>query len=186
VYARHGAGENFFGVAFANLYKLQKRIKVNQGVSVQLWNTGNTDAMSLATMIADPKQFDRPMLEEWLNGLTYYMLIDLFVRNIVTKSDHDDGLMNEWIRSDDEWIARAGWVKMAVKAGSDDESEDEYYIGILKRIQENIHQQKNRTKDAMNLALISIGLRNDYLHAEAEKAAKVIGKVVVDHGANIV
>ena len=33
VYARHGAGENMFGVSFANLEKLRKQIKVNHELS---------------------------------------------------------------------------------------------------------------------------------------------------------
>ena len=41
---------------------------------------------------------------------------------------------------------------------------------------------QNRVKDAMNMALISIGTRNPKLEKKALGAAKRIGKVEVDHG----
>ena len=36
VYARHGIGENMFGVSFATLEKLRKQIKVNHELAAQL------------------------------------------------------------------------------------------------------------------------------------------------------
>ena len=182
VYRRHGAEDNHFGVSFANLYKLQKRLKVHQELAVQLWETGNTDAMTLATLIVGPKQFDEATLEKWLMGLSYYMLVDLYARNIVAKSDHADVLMDKWIQTDEEWVARAGWEIMAQKAMSADEIDDDYFIGVLDLIEFNIHQAKNRTRHSMNGALIAIGLRNDARHDAAVKSAEVIGKVEVDHG----
>lgn len=182
IYRRHGAGDNHFGVSFANLYKLQKRLKINQELAVQLWATGNTDAMTLATMIADPKQFDEATLENWLTGLSYYMLVDLYARNIVAKSDHADRLMDKWIPSDEEWISRAGWELMAQKAMSNSKISDEFFLKALDLIENTIHQNKNRTRHSMNAALIAIGLRNDALHEAAVKSAEVIGKVEVDHG----
>ena len=55
VYKRHGAGENLYGVSFADLDKLQKKIKIDHELAEKLWASGNTDAQSLATMIIDPK-----------------------------------------------------------------------------------------------------------------------------------
>ena len=41
VYARHGAGENMFGVSFSNQEKLRKQIKTDHALAEQLWATGN-------------------------------------------------------------------------------------------------------------------------------------------------
>ena len=38
---RHGIKGEMFGVSFANLYKLQKQIKVDHDLSERLWATGN-------------------------------------------------------------------------------------------------------------------------------------------------
>ena len=45
-YARHGAPEPMFGVSFATLKTLYKRIKVDQELAEALWSTGNPSAAS--------------------------------------------------------------------------------------------------------------------------------------------
>ncbi|HBY07660.1 MAG TPA: DNA alkylation repair protein, partial [Chloroflexi bacterium] len=52
IYARHGVGENMFGVSVANLKTLKKQIKKDHTLALQLWSSGNHDARYLATMIA--------------------------------------------------------------------------------------------------------------------------------------
>lgn len=85
VYARHGAGENMFGVSFANLGKLQKRIKVNHELAGQLWTSGNQDAQMLATMIADPQALTDKRAEAWTKDLSNYGHSEMFGR-LVAKS----------------------------------------------------------------------------------------------------
>jgi hypothetical protein len=64
----------------------------------------------------------------------------------------------------------------------DDTLPDEYFEKCLITIEKIIHQSKNFTKQAMNGAVIAIGLRNSKLEKLAIAAAKRIGKVEVDHG----
>ncbi len=78
VYARHGVGENQYGISFGNLRKLQKQIKRDHGLAQQLWDSGNHDCRVLATMIADPSQADDHMLESWVNVLDNYVITDTF------------------------------------------------------------------------------------------------------------
>ena len=54
---RHGIVGDVYGVSYADLGKLQKRIKINQPLAEELWATGNYDARVLATKIADPASF---------------------------------------------------------------------------------------------------------------------------------
>ena len=42
-WGRHGIKGEMFGVSFANLYKLQKQIKVDHELAEQLWATDNHD-----------------------------------------------------------------------------------------------------------------------------------------------
>ena len=66
--------------------------------------------------------------------------------------------------------------------GSRNKSEVARLKRNLSAIEKRIHQSKNRTKDAMNNALIPIGLRNSELEKKALEVARRIGKVEVDHG----
>ncbi len=182
IYKRHGSGDNLFGVSFANLNKMKKKIKVDHSLATQLWDSGNTDAQSLATMIVDPSLMKKTDLEKWAKDVNYYLLADLLAGNIVIKTPHAASLMKKWTKSKQEYIGQSGWDILAQLAMQENELDDEFFKPYLETIEENIHQSKNRTKHAMNMALISIGIRNSKLQKLAVSAAKRIGKVDVDHG----
>ena len=71
---------------------------------------------------------------------------------------------------------------MAHVAMGNNDLDDSYFSGLLANIEKAIHTSKNRVKDAMNGALIAIGLRSEVLEKAAIAAAQIIGKVNVDHG----
>ena len=180
VYARHGAPENLFGVSFANFGKLTKQIKTDHALAEQLWATGNADARQLATMIADPALTTEKQLKAWMKDSTYHGLSDA-VSRFAFRTKHARACMDKWIASKEEFTAAAGWN--LVSLFSDDPSiPDEYFSERAAEAEKNIHTAKNRTKYAMNNALINIGLRNAKLKKQVLAAAKRIGPVEVDHG----
>ena len=181
IYARHGVGENMFGISYANLNKLAKAAKRDHSLALELWATGNHDARVLAAMVADPAQADESLLEAWLADLDSYVITDAF-SGFVGKTSLARGKGEEWISSDGEWPGRAGWHLVAHLAMKDQGLPDAYFAAHLATIESEIHASKNRVKDAMNSALISIGIRNDALEEQALAAADRIGKVEVDHG----
>ncbi|WP_442604371.1 DNA alkylation repair protein [Paenibacillus sp. KN14-4R] len=181
-FKRHGAGDNLYGVSFANLNKLKKSIKVDQSLAEQLWATGNTDARTLATMIADPKLMTSEQVDSWIQDTQYSCLIDEFVKHVVAKTPFALTKMELWTASDDEWIGRAGWQTLACLALSKQEIDDTQFEQYLEIIRNHIHEHKNRTREAMNIALIAIGVRNEHLETKAKDVARAIGQVHVDHG----
>lgn len=182
IYRRHGACEPLFGVSFAHLGALKKRIKSDHALAGALWASGNTDARHLATMVADASVMSRAELDAWVKGANYYTLADLFVNNVVRHSSHARAALEAWMRSESEWVERAGWALLAALALDDGAVEDAYLKPFLGRIERDIHQAKNWVRGAMNSALISMGAREGALGDEALAAAKRIGKVEVDHG----
>ena len=57
----------------------------------------------------------------------------------------------------------AGWDLAAVLAMRDDDLGDRFFLDLLTKIEREIGQAGNRTRHAMNGALIAIGLRNEGL-----------------------
>lgn len=53
VTVNHGAREPFFGVKFSELQKIVRRIKRDYRLALELYDTGNCDAIYLAGLIAD-------------------------------------------------------------------------------------------------------------------------------------
>jgi 3-methyladenine DNA glycosylase AlkD len=181
IYRRHGVGEQQFGVSFGNLEKLRKRIKVDHQLAQQLWASGNHDARILATMVADPRQVDQALLEQWVAELDNYPLTDQ-VANLASRTSLARSALERWVRADGEWVARAGWQLLAHLAMKDPDLSESYFQPYLATIEQDIHQQKNRVREAMNGALIAIGLRSEQLQQAAIAIARRIGKVQVDHG----
>ncbi|XXU70535.1 DNA alkylation repair protein [Sorangium sp. So ce1151] len=182
VYRRHGAIDPLFGVSFAHMNALTKRIKRDHELAEALWATGNSDARTLAAAIADPARFTRDRLEAWLDGLRSPLLVDLFVKHIAANTPFARDAMERWTASADEWIGRAGWTLLGALASEDPSLPDSLFEERLSVIEASIHRARNRTREAMNGALISIGLRNEPLRGKALTAARRIGRVDVDHG----
>lgn len=182
IYARHGAGDNTFGVSFGDLYKLRKKIKTDQPLADQLWRTGNNDARSLALLIADASAMSEADLDRWVKGINYYCHADLFARCIGFKSRFSRKKMEHWTKSKDDFVSQCGWDLVGAAAMNDSGLPDSYFEQRLKTIEQDIHKANNRTRHAMNGALIGIGLRNASLRKLALAASARIGKVVVDHG----
>jgi 3-methyladenine DNA glycosylase AlkD len=183
VYARHGATGDMFGVSFGNLRMLRKQIKTDQALAEALWDTENTDARMLAVMIADPDAFSKSNLDNWMRQIDYYTLADIYVKEVVCRSRHVYSRLEKWIDRKHEWIGRAGWVVLANMAmDPENDLTSSELSGYLNRIEKSIHEAPNLTRDAMNSALISIGIRNGKFRKEATKVARKVGEVAVDHG----
>jgi len=181
IYLRHGAGTNVFGVSFANLYKFAKRIKADHALAGQLWATGNGDARCLAMMIAEPEKASMKELESWVKSVSCYGHADLLAR-FTSKTAYAGRCMAAWRKSPRDFIGQTGWDLVGLEAMRPSEVPDSFFAEILGVIERDIHKAANRTRYAMNGALIGIGLRNARLKKLAIAAARRIGKVEVDHG----
>lgn len=180
-YRRHGVAGDLYGVSYANLGKLKKRIKVDHDLALVLWKSGNHDARILATMIADPQRADEAMLDAWAHDLADQIAADA-VADLASRSASAPQLAERWMASKDEWIGRAGWHTLARLAGQPDRLPDSYFEAYLTTIKRDIHAQKNRVREAMNSALIAIGVRGGDLEQKALDTAAAVGTVEIDHG----
>ena len=182
IYRRHGAGENQYGVSFKDLRALAKGIDHNQALARSLWSTGNADARLLACMVAEPARMDEEDLDAWIADISYYVLVDEFVSSVASQVPGLRARMERWTKSARDWTAQAGWDLAGVLAARDPTLRDEFFVDLIDKIEREIEHAGNRTRHAMNGALIGIALRNENLREVAVDAAGRIGPVVVDHG----
>lgn len=181
VYGRHGVKGPMFGVSYAVLGQLRKKIGTDQALAEQLWKTGNHDARTLATMIAEPAGMSAATLNAWVKEADNRG-IAAAISNVAAEAPSGRARMERWTASRDEMVACAGWHTLASLARQDNGLPDDYFAGYLEAIEAKIHTGKHWAKHAMNNALISIGARNPTLRKKAVAAAKRIGKVEVNHG----
>jgi 3-methyladenine DNA glycosylase AlkD len=179
-YRRHGVGGEQFGVSYADLGKLKKRIRVDHAVAAGLWGSGNHDARILATMVGDPAAATEAELDAWAAGVENHVQADALA-GFAAAGPHALRCVERWMASGDEWTAAAAWGVLA-RVAADPGRSDDWFRPFVETIERDIYGAKNRVRHAMNNALIAIGARSDPLEALAIAAARRIGPVRVDHG----
>lgn len=184
IFLKHGAKEPFFGVKVEDLKKIQKRVKKDHALALALYDTGNSDAMYLAGLIADEKKMTKADLNHWANNAYWYMISEFTVPWVAAESDHGHELALEWMRSAEENIVAAGWCTYAcLLALTPDEKLDKAEIrSLLATIEKGIHQAQNRVKQTMNGFVIAVGGSVPELTELAKETGKKIGIVTVDMG----
>jgi 3-methyladenine DNA glycosylase AlkD len=184
IFLNHGAKEPLFGVKVQDLKKIQKKVKKNYELALELYNTGNSDAQYLAGLIADEKKMTKKDLETWAENARWYMQSEYTVPWIASESAHGYELALEWIDSPKEHLQIAGWSTLSSLASiKQDENLDlGTYKSLLHRVEKDIHKAPNRIRYVMNGFVISVGCFITLLTAEALKAGKAIGTVKVEMG----
>ncbi|MCX6595091.1 MAG: DNA alkylation repair protein [Acidobacteria bacterium] len=180
-YSRHGGGANIFGVSFAHLGKIAKRLKKDTPLAEQLWATGNFDARNLATLIADPADISQKTVEAWAKSVNNRSHGDLVAAHVSSKAPFAQQLMEKWRAAKSDHTRQQGWDLVAILA-MQQKLTDEQMTAALAEIERDIDTAPNWTRHAMNGALISIGIASDQHHAQVLQIAARIGKVEVDHG----
>lgn len=179
---KHGAKEPFFGVKVQDLKKILKKTKKNHELSLELYATGNSDAMYLAGLMADEKKISKAQLQEWVEQAYWSYLSEYTVPWVAAETDFGFELGLEWIESDVETIAAAGWGTLAYYAAvrPDEELDFDVYKQLLQRAEKEVHTAQNRVRYVMNGFVIAIGSYIESLTDNAKQVAKNIGEVTVD------
>jgi len=183
-YARHGIDIPMFGVSIADLKTIAKRIRGNQALAMELYDTGNYDAMYLAGMVADGSQMSKTQLERWASTAGCDTLAAYTVTWVATESSFARELAIKWINSKNETVAVCGWNTYAgiVATKPDAELDLEEINRLVERVVSEIHHAPNKVRYGMNQFLIAVGGYVKPLLQHAKKAAKTIGAVSVDMG----
>ncbi len=183
-YITIGGKEPLFGVKVQDLKKILKKTKKNHELSLELYATGNYDAMYLAGLMADEKQITAEQLEIWVSQAYFSYLSEYTVPWVSAETEHGFQLGLKWIQSDIETIASAGWGTLAYYAAvhEDKKLDIEAYIKLLDTIEKEIHEAQNRVKYTMNGFIIAVGTYVKALTEKSKKVATLIGKVSVDMG----
>ncbi|GAB7089374.1 DNA alkylation repair protein [Marinifilum fragile] len=184
VLVKHGAREPFYGVKVQDLKKIVRKIKKDYQLSLELYDSGNSDAMYLAGLIADEKMMTKADLQKWVKGAYWYMISEYTVPWIAAESQFGFELALEWIESKQENTAAAGWSTLSslVALKPDEELDIELLKRLLLRVEKNIHTSSNRVKYTMNGFVISLGAYVAELTNLSVKIAEKIGKVDVYTG----
>ena len=121
IYQRHGSGDNVFGVLTTEIGKLQKKIKVDHALAMQLWKTKNAEARVLALQVADAQKLTRTEADGLLkDGPVRF--IGRYLSGLVARSPIAEKTMRDWMKSPDESTRELGYVILGVRLRDDPDS----------------------------------------------------------------
>lgn len=184
VLVKHGAQEPFYGVKIEDLKKVSKKIKGRHDLALELYDTGISDAMYLAGIVADGSKMSKKELEQWAEKASWKMISEYTVAWVASESKYGEELALKWIDSKKEKIASSGWATLGaiVSMTPDEQLDIKKYKSLLDRVAKTIHLSQNEVKHTMNSFMISTGSFVKELTEYAINIAKKIGVVEVDKG----
>ena len=184
VLRNHGITGPLFGVKISDLKKYEKAIKKDYQLALDLYATGVYDAIYLAGLIADEGKMTKQDLNGWLEKAWCDAIAEYAVAWVAADGPHGWDLALEWIESEDENIAVAGWgtLSSVVAVKSDSQLDIDALRSLLQRVKQTIHSQPDRVRYKMNGFVIALGSCVADLTDEAVAAGQAIGVVKVDMG----
>ncbi len=185
-HVRHGAQEPCYGVKVQHLKDIQKRIKRDHKLALQLYKTGCADAQYLASLICDPAQMTKPVLDEWITTANWHMVSEYSVAWAAAESPVAWEIGQEWIQSTDPVLAAAGWQTLSLYLAitADDKLKLPAIKKLIQAVPKTIKSQPVRVAYTMNGFLIAVGSYVEALTDTALDIADKMGKVELDLGDN--
>jgi 3-methyladenine DNA glycosylase AlkD len=184
IYMNHGVKEPYFGVKIGDLKKLVKYVKKDHELGLQLFNSGNHDAMYLAGLSVNPKLISKETLQDWAKKAYWYLIAEYTVAGVAAESDYALELAREWMKSGEEMIAVCGWSTYSnyLSITPDEKLDIAEIMTLLTQVKNTIHEERSRVRYVMNGFVLSVGCYVLELKDKAKQVAEYIGKVHVDVG----
>lgn len=162
VNARHGDDH---GVNLGKLRAIAKRLKTQQDLALDLWETGDTAAKLLALLICRPREFGPDELDAMMRSARAPKVQDWLVNYVVKKSPHAEELRIAWFADSDPLVASAGWALTSERVGKSPDGLD--LPGLLDIIEAEMADAPDRLQWAMNTCLAQIGIEHPEFRARA-------------------
>jgi len=164
---RHGDDH---AVNLTKLRAVAKRLKTQQPLAVELWDTGDTAARLLAILICRPKTFELDELDSMLRVASAPKVQDWLVNYVVKQNPRVEELRLLWFADPDPIVASAGWALTSDRVVKRPEGLD--LSRLLDTIEARMKTAPDRLQWAMNTCLAQIGIA----HPEQRERAVAIGE----------
>jgi 3-methyladenine DNA glycosylase AlkD len=154
--AKHGAGDNQFGVNLGDIRVLAKKIRTDHPLALSLWESGNVDAQFLAALLIQPKKLSAEEMDRMVRSVTFVRVSDWLNSYVVRQHPDKEALRRDWMAADDRWAARAGWDLTAERVAKSPDGLD--LPALLARVESEMADAKPEVQWTMNATLVAIGI----------------------------
>lgn len=184
VIMKHGVTEPCLGVKISDLQRIQKRVKKDYQLALDLYDSGIYDAMYLAGLVADDPRMTVRDLQHWAKKAPCRPLAASTVSWVSAGSPHGWGLAHEWIDAKSALVAVAGWGTLGslVSVRPDSELDLPALRRLLERVKQRIHGEPDMVRLQMNAFVIAVGSYVQPLTQAALQTGEGVGPVTADLG----
>lgn len=173
-----------YGIGLTKLKGLVKQIGKSHELAQVLWQEKVFDLKTLAILVEEPKLVTREQVEQQVEEIHFWMLSHVYCSMLLPQLPFARELAIAWADSDHTARRVCGFSLIGQLARDVKTTEDSFFEPYMARIEYSLQSEENFVRDAMNNALLMIGMRSKKLHAKALAIAKKIGPVEVDFGDN--
>ena len=153
---KNGASDNQFGCKKGDIREVAKELKTNHELGLELLQTENVDARSLAILILKPEDLSIKEVEKMVKSETFTHLADWFTMYVIKKRKDKETLREKWMKSKNKMLARAAWSLTSDVASKDPGSLE--LDAILDRIEKEMPKAAPEIQWTMNFTLAQIGI----------------------------
>ena len=159
--------ENRLGVKVPQMRKIAKEIGKDHKLALELWETGITEAMILASMVDVPDEVTEEQMEAWVQDFDSWDVCDQVCMNLFDKTPLVWKKIHVWSDREEEFVKRAAYALIACLAVHDKGASDEVFISLIPFIKAGATDNRNYVKKAVSWALRNTGKRNPELNTIA-------------------
>lgn len=171
--ARHGAGENQFGVLRGDVRKVAQAIGTDHALGLALWETGNVDARFLAILLLEPDALSTEEVDRLVRSVTFAEVADWLASYVLKRHPEKEALRQRWMTDDHAMAARAGWSLTHERIGKRPAGLD--LAALLDRIEAELGGAPPAAQWTMNFCLAEIGIRFPEHRARARAIGEALG-----------
>lgn len=168
-----------WGVSVPHCRRIARRHRGDHALALELWDSGVHEARLLASMVDDPAQVSAAQMEAWVVQIDSWDVCDQLCGNLFGLTPAAFTKARAWVRRDEEFVKRAGFVLIAERAARDRLHDDAFWMRWLPVIRRGATDDRNYVKKAVNWALREIGKRNPRLNAAAIEEAEGLLRLAV-------
>jgi 3-methyladenine DNA glycosylase AlkD len=156
-----------WGVSIPHCRRIARGHRGDHALALDLWGTKVHEARILASMVDDPAQVTGAQMEAWAAELDSWDVCDQLIGNLFGLTPSAFAKARAWVRRDEEFVKRAGFVLIAERASRDRDHDDAFWMRWLPVIRRGATDERNYVKKAVNWALRGIGKRDRALNLAA-------------------
>jgi 3-methyladenine DNA glycosylase AlkD len=167
--------DHALGISHGVQRKIAKTIKRNHARAFELWDSGITEARFIASLTADPQEFDALDARNWAAEFDSWDIVD-GVSDLFVDTEAWHYLILEFANHEREFVRRTAFAMMAWASVHRKSEPDSTFLGFLPLLEECSTDSRNFVWKAVSWALRSIGKRSLQLNAAALELAGTLAK----------